>query len=76
MGIALTETKNVYTTEYKSVKRGVKFLAVTPFSFLVIFENFVKSMTSCLSKLKVTPSFCFAFKIPDNPTATRSMYYV
>ena len=27
-------------------------------------------MTSCLSKLKVTPSFCFAFKIPDDPTAT------
>ena len=36
----------------------------------VIFENFVKSITSCLSKLKVTPSFCFAFKIPDNPTAS------
>ena len=29
-------------------------------------------MTSCLSKLKVTPSFCFAFKIPDNPTATNT----
>jgi hypothetical protein len=37
---------------------------------IVIFENFVKSMTSCLSKLKVTPSFCFAFKIHDNVTAT------
>ena len=37
---------------------------------IVIFENFVKSMTSCLSKLKVTPSFCFTFKIPDDPTAT------
>ena len=37
---------------------------------IVIFENFVKSMTFCLSKLKVTPSFCFPFKIPDNPTAT------
>ena len=35
-----------------------------------IFENFVESMTPCLSKLKVTPSFCFTFKIPDNPTAT------
>ena len=30
-------------------------------------------MTSCLSKLKVTPNFCFPFKIPDNPTAT-NMY--
>ena len=37
---------------------------------IVIFENFVKSIMSCLSKLKVTPSFCFAFKIPDDPTAT------
>ena len=27
-------------------------------------------MTSCLSKLKVTPSFCFSFKIPDDLTAT------
>jgi hypothetical protein len=27
-------------------------------------------MMSCLSKLKATPSFCFAFKIPDDPTAT------
>ena len=29
---------------------------------IVIFENFVKSMTFCLSKLIVTPSFCLAFK--------------
>ena len=34
------------------------------------FENFLKSMTSCLSELKVTPSFCFPFKIPDDLTAT------
>ena len=27
-------------------------------------------MTSCLSKLKVTPIFCFPFKIPDYVTAT------
>ena len=40
---------------------------------IVIFENLVKSMTSCLSKLKVTPSFCFGFKISDDPTAT-SLY--
>ena len=26
-------------------------------------------MPLSLSKLKVTPSFCFPFKIPDNPTA-------
>ena len=37
---------------------------------IVIPEIFVKSMTSCLSKLKVTPSFCFAFKIPDDVTAS------
>ena len=36
---------------------------------IVIFEN-VKSITPSLSKLKVTPSFCFAFKIPDNLTAS------
>ena len=35
----------------------------------IVFKNFIKSMTSCLSKLKVTPSFGFAFKIPDDPTA-------
>ena len=40
----------------------------------VIFENFVKSMTSCLSELKVTASFCIAFKIPDNVTATNMHY--
>ena len=37
---------------------------------IVIFENFIKSMTSCLSKLKVTRSFCFTFKIPDDRTAS------
>ena len=37
---------------------------------MVSFENFVKSMPPSLSKLKVTPSFCFPFKISDNPTAT------
>ena len=30
-------------------------------------------MPPSLSELKLTPSFCFAFKIPDNVTAT-SMY--
>ena len=37
---------------------------------MVSFENFVKSMPPTLSELKVTPSFGFPFKIPDNPTAT------
>ena len=37
---------------------------------MVSFEIFVKSMPLSLSKLKVIPSFCFAFKIPDNMTAT------
>ena len=37
---------------------------------MVSFENFVKSMTPSLLELKITPSFCFAFKIPDNVTAT------
>ena len=34
------------------------------------FENFVKSMPPSLSELKVTPSFCFAFKIPDDHALT------
>ena len=37
---------------------------------MVSFENFVKSMPPSLSELKVSPSFCFPFKIPDDPTAT------
>ena len=28
-------------------------------------------MPPSLSELKVTPSFCFAFKFPDDPTATK-----
>ena len=36
---------------------------------VVSFENFVKSMPPSLSELKVIPSFCFAFKIPDDVTA-------
>ena len=39
----------------------------------VSFENFVKLVSPSLSELKVTPSFCFAFKIPDNPTATNTV---
>ena len=38
---------------------------------MVSFEIFAKSMPPSLSELKVLPSFCFAFKIPDNVTATR-----
>ena len=37
---------------------------------MVSFENFVKSMPLSLSELKVTPNFCFPFKIPDDLTAT------
>ena len=39
---------------------------------MVSFENFVKSMPPSLSELKVTPSFYFPFKIPDDPTATNT----
>ena len=39
-----------------------------PALHIVSFENFVKSMPPSLSELKVTPSFCFPFKIPDDPT--------
>ena len=41
---------------------------------IAIFENFVKSMTPCLSKLKVTPSFCLGFKIPDDLSPDRNQY--
>ena len=37
---------------------------------MVSFEIFVKSMPPSLSEWKVTPSFCFAFKIPDNRAVT------
>ena len=37
---------------------------------MVSFEKFVKSMPPSLSELKVIHSFCFAFKIPDDVTAT------
>ena len=37
---------------------------------MVSFENFVKLVSPSLSELKVTPSFCFAFKIPDDVTAS------
>ena len=40
-------------------------------SLKLSFENFVKSMPPSLSELKVTPSFCFAFKIPDDVTASK-----
>ena len=36
---------------------------------MVSFENFVTSMPPSLSELLVTHSFCFPFKIPDDPTA-------
>ena len=42
---------------------------------MVSFENFVKSMPPSLSELKVIPSFCFAFKSPDNVTATSKELY-
>ena len=37
---------------------------------MVSFDNFVKSMPPSLSELKVLPSFCFAFKIPDDVAVT------
>ena len=40
---------------------------------MVSFEIFVKAMPPSLSELKVLPSFCFAFKIPDNRAVT-NMY--
>ena len=39
---------------------------------MVSFEIFVKAMPPSLSELKVLPSFCFAFKIPDDVAASNS----
>ena len=41
-----------------------------PALHMLSFENFVKSMPPSLSELKVTPSFCFTFKIPDDVAAS------
>ena len=43
---------------------------LAPALHMLSFENFVKSMPPSLSEWKVTPSFCFAFKIPDDVTAS------
>ena len=37
---------------------------------MVSFEIFVKAIPPSLSELKVLPSFCFAFKIPDDVAVT------
>jgi hypothetical protein len=42
---------------------------------MVSFEIFVKSMPPSLLELKVIPSFCFAFKIPDDVTATNMSHF-
>ena len=39
---------------------------------MVSFEIFIKSILPSLLKLKVTPNFCFAFKIPDDETASNT----
>ena len=41
---------------------------------MVSFEIFVKAMLPSLSELKVLPSFCFAFKIPDDRAVTSNYY--
>ena len=43
---------------------------------MVSFEIFVKAMPPSLSELKVLPSFCFAFKIPDDVAASTLDSYV
>ena len=42
---------------------------------MVSFEIFVKALPPSLSELKVLPSFCFAFKIPDDVAAS-TMYII
>ena len=43
---------------------------------MVSFEIFVKAMPPSLSELKVLPSFCFAFKIPDDRAVTTIYIYI
>ena len=43
---------------------------------MVSFEIFVKAMPPSLSELKVLPSFCFAFKIPDDVTASNQDEFI
>ena len=43
---------------------------------MVIFEIFVKAMPPSLSELKILPSLCFAFKIPDNVTASNNYFEI
>ena len=43
---------------------------------MVSFEIFVKAMPPSLSELKVLPSFCFAFKIPDDMAVTNKAVFV
>jgi hypothetical protein len=41
---------------------------------MVSFEIFVKAMPPSISELKVLPSFCFAFKIPDDVAASNTYH--
>ena len=41
---------------------------------MVSFEIFIKAMPPSLSELKVLPSFCFAFKIPDDMAASNNYH--
>ena len=43
---------------------------------MVSFEIFVKAMPPSSSELKVLPSFCFAFKIPDDVAASTIYTYL
>ena len=43
---------------------------------MVSFEIFVKAMPPSLSELKVLPSFCFAFKIPDDVAASNTYWAI
>ena len=55
---------------YWNFQKSEIFKKISYAVHMVSLENFVKSMLPSLSELKVKPSFCFAFKIPDDPTAT------
>ena len=66
------EIKNLILihVNYWNFKKSEIFKNSSHAVHMVSFENFVKLVSASLSELKVTPSFCFAFKIPEDVAAS------
>ena len=75
MSSGILKAKQKLGVTYNSDKLGgIDFTKFSKLSMcsagVVSFEIFVKAMPPSLSELKVLPSFCFAFKIPDDMAAS------